>query len=89
MNRNDLIADISARTGQTKKDVADIVAAYEDAIVAAISRGENVLLHKFMRIERKMKNKRSGYDFKNKKPIMLPEQECVEIRPGTALTDCL
>lgn len=89
MNRNDLIADVAVRTGQTKKDVSEVVTAYEDSIIAAISRGENVLLHKFMRIERKMKNKHSGYDFKNKKPIVVPEQECIEIRPGTALTDCL
>lgn len=89
MNRNDLIADIAVRTGQTKKDISDIIAAYEDAVIAAIGRGENVFLHKFMRIERKMKNKHSGFDFKNKKSIIVPEQERIEIRPGTALTDCL
>lgn len=89
MNRNDLIADIATRTGQTKKDVSTVVAAYEESIIAAISRGDSVLLHKFMRIERKMKNRHSGYDFKNKCPIVVPEQECIEIRPGTALTECL
>ena len=57
MNRNDLIADIAARTGKTKKDVSDVVAAYEDSIMAAVSRGDSVSLHKFMKIERKMKNR--------------------------------
>ena len=42
-----------------------------------------------MKIERKMKNRHSAYDFKNKRPIVIPEQECIEIRPGTTLTDCL
>lgn len=89
MNRNDLIADIAARTGKTKKDVSDVVAAYEDSIMAAVSRGDSVSLYKFMKIERKMKNRHSAYDFKNKRPIVIPEQECIEIRPGTALIDCL
>lgn len=89
MNRNDLIADIAVRTGKTKKDISEVVAAYEDSIVAAVSRGDSVSLHKFMKIERKMKNRHSAYDFKNKQPIVIPEQECIEIRPGTVLTDCL
>lgn len=89
MNRNDLIADIAVKTGRTKKDVSVILAAYEESIVAAISRGDSVSLHKFMKIERKMKNRHSAYDFKNKCPIVVPEQECIEIRPGTALTGCL
>ena len=89
MNRNDLIADIAVRTGKTKKDISEVVAAYEDSIVAAVSRGDSVSLHKFMKIERKIKNRHSAYDFKNKQPIVIPEQECIEIRPGTALTDCL
>ena len=89
MNRNDLIADIAVRTGKTKKDISEVVAAYEDSIVAAVSRGDSVSLHKFMKIERKMKNRHSAYDFKNKQTIVIPEQECIEIRPGTSLTDCL
>ena len=48
-----------------------------------------MLFRSFMKIERKMKNRHSAYDFKNKQPIVIPEQECIEIRPGTALTDCL
>ena len=50
MNRNDLIADIAVRTGKTKKDISEVVAAYEDSIVAAVSRGDSVSLHKFMSV---------------------------------------
>lgn len=89
MNRNDLIADIAARTGKTKKDIAAVVSEYEKSIIAAISRGDTVTLHKFMKIERKMKKRHSGYDFKNKRAIIVPEQECIEIRPGTALAECI
>ncbi len=89
MNRKDLITKIAQKTGQTKKSISAIVAAYEDSIIDAISRGDSVSLHTFMKIERKTKKRHSGYDFKNKCPIVVPEQECVEIRPGTALTECL
>ena len=43
MNRNDLIADIAVRTGKTKKDISEVVAAYEDSIVAAA--GEILFLY--------------------------------------------
>lgn len=89
MNRNELIADITSRTGFKKKDVAEIVDAYEKSILAAISSGDSVLLHKFMRIERKMQKARSGYDFENKRPIILKESECIKIRPGVLFTECL
>lgn len=50
MNRNELIIDIANRTEQAKKDVTVFMDAYEAAIIAALSRGDSVLLHKFMRI---------------------------------------
>lgn len=89
MNRNELIADIVSRTGFKKKDVADFVDAYEKSILDAISNGDSVFLHGFMRIERKKQKARSGYDFENKRPMIVKESECVKIRPGTLLAECV
>lgn len=89
MNRSELISEVARNTGYRKKDVSEIIDAYETSILDAISRGENVLLHDFMRIERKMKKAHAAYDFENKRPIIVKESECVKIRPGTMFAECL
>ena len=86
MNRNELIADIANRTEQAEKDVMD---AYEAAIIAALSRGDSVLLHKFMRIERKVKKEYKSHGFGTGDSKIVPEHEYVKIRPGRSLADCV
>ena len=81
MNRNELIHDIAARTGMTKRSITAMVDAYEASILDAISRGERVYLHNFLRIERKTK-KAHGYDFKNKCTISSSERETVRVDLG-------
>ena len=85
MKRDDLIAEIAASLGKTKKDTAEFVKAYEEAVVGAVKKGEDVALQGFMRIERKVQKPRKGFDFKNGKPITLEARERIVIRPGTAL----
>lgn len=89
MNRNELVADIVNRTGLKKKDAVIFAEAYEQSILDAIGRGDNVFLHGFMKIERKTQKARSGYDFKNSRPMVVKECERVTIRPGSLLIDCL
>ena len=58
MNRNELIAEISALTGSTKKSVSEIVDVYEKVICDTIRKNEAVALHGFLKIE---KRKRKGH----------------------------
>ena len=89
MNRSELISDIAARTGLTKKDISVVVDAYESAIVDSIRDGNSVLLHGFMRIERKVKKEYIGHSFGAKDSKVIPAREYVKIRPGSMLTDCI
>lgn len=89
MNRNDLISDISNRTGQTKKDVTAFMEAYEEAVKDAIGRGDSVSLYRFMHIERKVKKEYVGHGFGTKETKIVPEHEYIKIRPGVGLMDCV
>lgn len=89
MNRNELIIDIANRTEQAKKDVTVFMDAYEAAIIVALSRGDSVLLHKFMRIERKVKKEYKSHGFGTGDSKIVPEHEYVKIRPGSSLADCV
>ena len=89
MNRSDLIADIANRTERTKKDISIFVDAYEAAIIDAIRRGDSVLLHKFMRIERKVKKAYMGHGFGTRDEKIIPEREQVKIRPGSSFAECI
>ena len=89
MNRNELISEIANRTNQTKKDVIEFVNAYEEAIIDAIKGGDSVLLHGFMRIERKKKKQYLGHGFGTKDVKVVPERDFVKIRPGTSLSECI
>ncbi len=89
MNRNELIADIANKTERSKKDVAIFMDAYEAAIVEALSRGDSVLLHKFMRIERKVKKEYKSHGFGTDDSKIVPEHDYVKIRPGSSLIGCI
>ena len=65
MKRDDLIAEIAASLGKTKKDTAEFVKAYEEAVVGAVKKGEDVALQGFMRIERKVQKPRKIDRFLN------------------------
>lgn len=89
MNRNELITDIASRTEQSKKDVVTFMDAYEAAIVNAIRNGDSVSLYGFMKIERKQKKEYVGHGFGTKDRKVIPAHDCVKIRPGNSLTDCV
>lgn len=89
MNKTELISDISFRTGASKKDVSVFLDAYESAIKDAIRNGKDVLLHGFMRIERKQKKEYVGHGFGTKDTKVVPAHDYVKIRPGNSLMECV
>lgn len=89
MNRNELIAEIANRTGQTKKDVSLFMDSYESSIADSIRNGESVLLHRFMRIERKTKKEYLGHGFGTDEIKVVPAHDYIKIRPGSSLLECI
>jgi DNA-binding protein HU-beta len=89
MNRKELIADIAARTDFSKKDVTEILDAYEKSIIDALRRGENVQLHGFMNIEHGVRKGHKGRDFNKGVMIDIQDQPIIKVRPGTMLAACL
>lgn len=89
MNRNELAAEISKKLGSTKREAALFINAYEESVKDAIRNGNSVLLHGFMRIERRTKAEYIGHDFGTKNITVVPEHDYVKIRPGTDLCKCV
>lgn len=89
MNRNDLIAEIARRIGYSKKDVSAAVDAYEDTIKDTLRSGDSILLHGFMKIERKTKKEHIGHGFGSGEPKVIPARDYVKIRPGANLSECV
>lgn len=89
MNRNDLIAEIVDRTGQTKKAVTEMVNAYEESIYDAVRLNEPVALHGFIKIERKKRKGHKGNDLRNGGLTDIPDHESVKVSPGKILKECI
>lgn len=88
MNRNELVRDIVRRTGFTIRDISEVIDAYEDSIIDAVSRGDIVTIYGFMKIEKSTRN-RSVYDFRTNQPGETKQHTSVKISPGAKLLGCL
>ena len=89
MNRNELIAEIAKRTGQTKKTVTEIVDTYEKTIYDAIGRNEVIALHGFLKFERRKRKGHMGNDLNNNGLIEIPDSEFVKVTPGNTFKNVL
>lgn len=87
MNKTELIAEIAAKTGMTKKDSEKAVNAALDAVAEELKKGEAVKLAGFgnftvkERAERQARNPRTGEE------ITVPAAKVVQFRPAKALKD--
>ncbi|MBQ6540606.1 MAG: HU family DNA-binding protein [Oscillospiraceae bacterium] len=87
MNKIELIAEIAAKTGLTKKDTEKAVSAAVDAISAELRNGGSVKVAGFgnftvkEKAERKARNPRTGEE------VIVPASKAVQFRPAKALKD--
>lgn len=89
MNRQEVITEISKGTNLSREIVSEVMAAYEKVIINAMQNGKSVLLHKFMKIERKTKKAYMGHSFGSNDQKVIPAHDYVKIRPGSALVECI
>ena len=75
MNKAQLINEVSAACGLTKKEVAVAVDATIEAIVAAIKEGDKVQLSGFGTFETKTRAARTGRNPKTGEAVEIPESK--------------
>ncbi len=89
MNKAELIADVAAKAGLSKKDSEKAVNAALEAITASLQSGEKVQLVGFGAFEVKERGARVGRNPQTKEEIEIPASRVASFKVGKALKDAV
>jgi DNA-binding protein HU-beta len=85
MNKNDLIAEVAAKTGMSKRDAAIAVDAVFDTIAGSLKSGNAVKLPGFGNFGLAQRNSRLGRNPATGQPIQIPAQRVPKFSPSKNL----
>jgi DNA-binding protein HU-beta len=89
MNKTELIAEVAAKSGLSKKDAEKAVNAAVDSITAALVAGDKVQLVGFGSFETKKREARVGRNPRTKESIEIPATTLPAFKAGKALKDAV
>lgn len=89
MNKTDLINDVAARTGMTKKDVEKVVNSFFDTVETTLKAGDKVQLIGFGTFEVRQRQARKGRNPQTGQEISIPATRVPAFKAGKALKDVL
>ncbi len=89
MNKNELVAEVAAKTGLTKKDAEKAVLALVETVTEAVVKGDKVMLVGFGSFETKTREARIGRNPKTKEAINVPATRVPVFKAGKALKDAV
>ena len=87
MNKTELIAEVSKKTGMSKKDAEKAVNATMDAIAEAMAAGDKVQLVGFGSFETKVREARMGRNPRTTESIEIPAAKILVFKAGKGLKD--
>ena len=87
MNKNELIEELSDKTGFTKSDTQKFLNAYIEAIQKALRKGNEVQLVGFGTFKVTKRKARTGRNPQTGKELKIPAKTVPSFRPGKALKD--
>jgi DNA-binding protein HU-beta len=87
MNKNELVAEVAAKTGLTKKDAEKAVLALVETVTEAVVKGDKVMLVGFGSFETKTREARIGRNPKTKEAIEIEASKYPVFKAGKALKD--
>ena len=87
MNKVELTAAVAAKAGLTKKDADKAVAAFVDAIVEALAKGEKVQLVGFGTFEVSERAAREGRNPQTGATMKIKASKAPKFKAGKALKD--
>ncbi|MBD3362917.1 DNA-binding protein [Candidatus Dojkabacteria bacterium] len=89
MNKADLVNQIAAATGLTKKDSAAALEAFMDAVRDALSSGKRVTLTGFGTYSTVDRKARDGRNPQTGEKIRIPATTVPKFKPGKALREAV
>ncbi len=89
MNKAELIAEVAAKAGLSKKDSEKAVNAALNTITASLEAGEKVSLVGFGVFDVKERGSRMGRNPKTKKEIEIPASRVPQFKAGKALKEAV
>ena len=89
MNKTELIAAVSEKSGITKKDAERVVSATFETITAQLMKGEKVQLSGFGIFEVKAREARVGRNPHTKEAIEIPASKAPAFKASKALKDAV
>ena len=89
MNKAELIAEVAAKAGLSKKDSEKAVNAALNTIAASLEAGEKVQLVGFSVFDVKERGSRMGHNPKTKKEIEIPASRVPQFKAGKALKEAV
>ncbi len=89
MNKTELIAAVSEKSGLSKKDAEKALVAVVDSLTDAMVKGDKVQLVGFGSFESKTREARMGRNPKTKETIEIPATRVPVFKAGKALKDAV
>lgn len=89
MNKTELVGQVAAKTGMTKKDIEKVVNAFFDTVEGALQAGDKVQLIGFGTFEARDRQARKGRNPQTGEEIDIPETRVPAFKAGKALKDAL
>jgi DNA-binding protein HU-beta len=82
VNKRELVAEISARTGHPETVVGEVVDSLIETVTGSVARGEKVLLSRFGTFYRRTRAKRVARNIWAGEPMPIPAANVPSFRPG-------
>ena len=89
MNKVELIAAVTEKTGMSKKDAEKAVSAVLESVVEAVSSGDKVQLVGFGTFEVRNREARTGRNPRTKEAIVIPASKQPVIKAGKSFKDAV
>ena len=89
MNKSELVNEINAQSGLTKKDCKLCVEVVLDVIKSALSRGDCVELSNFGKFKVGVNKPKSIYNFKTKSVEVVDESKTLLFKASNNLKKCI
>jgi DNA-binding protein HU-beta len=89
MNKTDLVNEVAAKTGMTKKDVDKVVNAFFSSVEGALKEGDKVQLIGFGTFEVRDRQERKGRNPQTGEEITIAATKVPAFKAGKALKDAV
>lgn len=89
MTKQDLVNYVAEKVGLTKADATRAVEAYNEAITAALKKGEKVTLTGFVTYAVEAKPAKTGRNPRTGETVKIPAKKVVKIKAGSKLKEAV